>query len=136
MPHAIRYSPLPIRPLSVPAFPQAHQSRPERLRLFGKQAASDARRRAGMLALSRRNQRQEPRAPGRERPETDGEFCLSPQETGVVIRARQQDLALPEEPPAKGAPPAAPKPAPISKPCRSAHSRNGNSQSGQPAEPA
>jgi hypothetical protein len=52
----------------------------------------------------------------RERPETDGEFCLSPQETGVVIRARQQDLALPEEPPAKGAPPAAPKPAPTPAP--------------------
>ena len=28
----------------------------------------------------------------RERPETDGEFCLSPDETGVVIRARQQDV--------------------------------------------
>ncbi len=59
----------------------------------------------------------------RERPETDGEFCLSPQETGVIIRARQQDLALPEEvapakgakgvpaPPPKPAAPAAPKPA-------------------------
>jgi hypothetical protein len=47
----------------------------------------------------------------RERPETDGEFCLSPQETGVIIRARQQDLALPEAAPAsKGAPAPAPKP--------------------------
>jgi hypothetical protein len=47
----------------------------------------------------------------RERPETDGEFCLSPEETGVIIRARQQDLALPEKAPAgKGAPAPAPKP--------------------------
>lgn len=43
----------------------------------------------------------------RERPETDGEFCLSPQETGVVIRPRQQDVPLPVEvAAAKGAPPA------------------------------
>jgi hypothetical protein len=27
----------------------------------------------------------------RERPETDGEFCLSPDETGAIIRPRQQD---------------------------------------------
>jgi Protein of unknown function (DUF1585) len=33
----------------------------------------------------------------RERPETDGEFCLSPEETGVVIRARQQDLGTPKK---------------------------------------
>jgi hypothetical protein len=38
----------------------------------------------------------------RERPETDGDFCLSPEETGVIIRARQQDLALPEPAPAPG----------------------------------
>ena len=31
----------------------------------------------------------------RERPETDGEFCLSPDETGVVIRARQPDEGTP-----------------------------------------
>jgi hypothetical protein len=31
----------------------------------------------------------------RERPETDGEFCLSPDETGVVIRARQADKGTP-----------------------------------------
>ncbi len=51
----------------------------------------------------------------RERPETDGEFCLSPEETGVIIRPRQQDLALPEKVPASGkgapAPPPAPQPA-------------------------
>jgi hypothetical protein len=33
----------------------------------------------------------------RERPETDGEFCLSPDETGVVIRARQQDQGTPRK---------------------------------------
>jgi hypothetical protein len=33
----------------------------------------------------------------RERPETDGEFCLSPDETGVVIRARQQDKGTPKK---------------------------------------
>ncbi len=48
----------------------------------------------------------------RERPETDGDFCLSPEETGVIIRARQQDLALPEKaPPTKG-PATAPAPPP------------------------
>ncbi len=31
----------------------------------------------------------------RERPETDGEFCLSPDETGVVVRARQADVGTP-----------------------------------------
>lgn len=30
----------------------------------------------------------------RERPETDGEFCLSPAETGLVIRARNQDVPV------------------------------------------
>jgi hypothetical protein len=33
----------------------------------------------------------------RERPETDGEFCLSPDETGVVIRARQADKGTPKK---------------------------------------
>ena len=33
----------------------------------------------------------------RERPETDGEFCLSPEETGVVIRARQPDQGTPRK---------------------------------------
>ena len=33
----------------------------------------------------------------RERPDTDGEFCLSPDETGVVIRARQQDMGTPKK---------------------------------------
>jgi hypothetical protein len=33
----------------------------------------------------------------RERPESDGEFCLSPDETGVVIRARQQDVGTPKK---------------------------------------
>jgi hypothetical protein len=33
----------------------------------------------------------------RERPETDGEFCLSPEETGVVVRARQQDAGTPKK---------------------------------------
>ncbi len=49
----------------------------------------------------------------RERPETDGEFCLSPEETGVVIRARQQDLAPPDKAsPGKGVPVAKPPPTP------------------------
>lgn len=49
----------------------------------------------------------------RERPETDGDFCLSPAETGVVIRARQADLPLPDAVPAAGkTPPAASAPAP------------------------
>lgn len=49
----------------------------------------------------------------RERPETDGEFCLSPAETGVVIRARNQDIPLPPAPekPSAGATPAGAKPA-------------------------
>jgi hypothetical protein len=49
----------------------------------------------------------------RERPETDGEFCLSPDETGVVIRARQQDIPVPEKTPASKGPgkPLPPKPA-------------------------
>jgi len=33
----------------------------------------------------------------RERPETDGEFCLSPDETGVVVRARAQDVGSPKK---------------------------------------
>jgi hypothetical protein len=33
----------------------------------------------------------------RERPETDGEFCLSPDETGVVIRPRQADVGTPKK---------------------------------------
>ena len=37
----------------------------------------------------------------RERPDIDGEFCLSPDETGVVIRARQQDIGTPKKVPQK-----------------------------------
>jgi len=33
----------------------------------------------------------------RERPETDGEFCLSPDETGVVVRPRQADVGTPKK---------------------------------------
>ena len=33
----------------------------------------------------------------RERVETDGEFCLSPDETGVVVRARQADQGTPKK---------------------------------------
>jgi hypothetical protein len=33
----------------------------------------------------------------RERPETDGEFCLSPEETGVLVRPRQADVGTPKK---------------------------------------